>query len=593
MADLIKSEINAVRTNIPKINTLTDEFLFSLVCYKYFYNEGKLDYKDYLDCYVDGRNDGGVDVVAIEEDDQQDRLILIQSKLIGKIANKQDVVDIFTKMDQTCKDFREYRTAQYNKRLKRIFKEKLALVEDQIPVFELVLFTSAEPDENRRDEIKRELETIDVLANYQVTVIYGDEIAEQIRSANEPRSFVPEGKIKIAKEHGHIAFGKNGLLVNLSANSLRDLYDRYATSGLFEQNFRYFVRNKRIDDSINESLKNKRDQFWYLNNGIIIGCKDFRLDGDNVKLYDFSIVNGCQTTTLVGEYKGKEQESDFYLPCKIVKPPTDEMFDSFIAGIAEASNSQKPISDRDLKSNKREQRNLQKELQKEKPEIYLEIKRGEQLLSAAKKKQLDDWRYIKNDLYGQLVLSFHLQSPGTARSGKRKLFADNNVYNKIFRRPFHKAGTIDLLKLNSFYDEYLNSSTFTDPVQESVAANGRFVTLAIIGFMLKVKHKHIDLKKISKEDVWENHVTADNLTERIFKDKLPDDFKTYLFGLFSDIILELKTLYENREAEEKAVSNFFKTDSKYRNVILERIVNRYYQNPMKSKERDGYLSIFF
>lgn len=592
MTDIIKSEINSLRIDIPKLNDIADEYLFSLVCYKYFYNDGKLDYKDYRECFVDGRSDGGIDLITIDDDEQQARMIMIQSKLIGKITNKQDVVDIFTKMDQTCKDFREYRTAQYNKRLKRIFKDRLAEVEDQIPVFELVLFTSAEPSIDRKEEIQREIETVESLSSYQLTIIYGDEIAEQIKNSNEPRSFVPHDKINIAKEHGHIAFGENGLLVNISANSLRDLYDRYASSGLFEQNFRYFIKNKKIDDSINDSLKSKRDEFWFLNNGIIIGCKHFELDGDNVKLYDFSIVNGCQTTTLIGDYKGKGQEEDFYLPCKIVKPPSEAQFDRFIAAIAEASNSQKPISDRDLKSNKREQRNLQRDLMKEKPEIYLDIKRGEQLLSAARKKQLEDWQYIKNDMYGQLILSFHLQSPGTARSGKRKLFGDNNLYNKIFRRPFDKLGIVDLLKINSFYTEFLNTGVFTDLVQESVAANGRFVTIAIIGFMLKIKRKKIDVKRVVKEDDWENHITEDNLVGRIFSGKLPDNYKDYLFGLFSDIILEVKDLYEHREAEEKAVSNFFKTDSKYRNVILKQIIARYYNNPLRSQERDKYLSIF-
>lgn len=593
MADIITSEIAAIRTTIPKIKELSDEFLFSLICYKYFYNDGRLDYKDYADCYVDGRNDGGIDIITLGEDDHQDKIILVQSKYVTEISNKQDIVDIFTKMEQTCKDFINYRYAQYNPRLKRIFKEKPSIVEDQAPVFELVLFTSFQPTDKRKEEISHEIETVESLSNFQITIIYKDEIIEQIRSSVDSQPFVKEGKIKIAKEDGYLKYGKNGLLVNISANSLRDLYDRYALTGLFEQNFRYFLRNKRIDDSIKESLRNKRDEFWFLNNGIIIGCKDFRLDGDNVKLYDFSIVNGCQTTTLIGEFKEKGQEKDFYLPCKIVKPNEEKSFDPFIAAIGEASNSQKPISDRDLKSNKREQRNLQKHLREETPEIYLEIKRGEQLLTPTKKKLLEPWQYVKNDMYGQLVLSFHIQLPGTARNGKRKLFADNNLYNKIFRRLYDKPGIIDLLKINSFYDEFLNNDDFfTDPVQESVAANGRFVTIAILGFMLKVKHKKIDVKKISKDEEWESHITEDNLSGNIFANKLPDDFKSYLFGLFSDITVELKDLYEKREAEETAISNFFKTDTKYRSVILKQIIARFYNNPMRAKDLQKYLSIF-
>lgn len=179
-----------------------------------------------------------------------------------------------------------------------------------------------------------------------------------------------------------------------------------------------------------------------MNNGIIIGCKDFLLDGDNVKLYDFSIINGCQTTTLIGEYKEANEGHDFWLPCKIVKPSQEKQFETFISSIAESSNSQKPISDRDLKANKKEQKVLQVELQKEEPQVYFEIKRGEQIITPAKRKQLEAWQYIKNDLYGQQILSFHLQMPGTARSGKKKLFGDNSLYRAVFKRHFDKQGIV-------------------------------------------------------------------------------------------------------------------------------------------------------
>ena len=593
MKKTITNEISQLRFEIPKINHLSDEYLISLVCYKYFYNNGELAFKDYRDCFVDGKNDGGIDLITVGEEERQDRLILIQSKMVNEISNKQDVIDIFTKIDQTVRDFSEYRTAKYNKRLKQVYKDKYALVEDQIPIIELVLFTTAVVTDSRKEKIKTELEKIDSLKDYQITIVYGDEIEEQIKSSKNALPFVSEGKIHIAKDDGHITFGENGLLVNISANSLKDLYDRYAMSGLFEQNFRYYVRYKRIDDRITESLRVRRDEFWYLNNGIIIGCKDFYLDGDNVKLYDFSIVNGAQTTTMIGEYSGANEDEDFYLPCKIVKPPHEEQYNNFIARIAEASNSQKPIYERDLKANKEEQRSLQRSLQEEEPKIYLEIKRGVQLLTRAQKRQLHTWQYIKNDEYGQLTLSFYLQSPGTARSSKRKLFADNKVYTNIFMRKFDKEGIVDLLKLRSYYNDFLNKNDLShDVTQESVATNGSLIILAIIGFMISVKKKMTDINNIGNEDEWEKVLGKNGMSGRIFKKKMPDDFDTYLFGLFSAIIYELSSLYEMREKEEKTVSNFFKTDPKYRNVILKHFITRWYKNPMKVKEVEQYLQIF-
>jgi hypothetical protein len=331
------------------------------------------------------------------------------------------------------------------------------------------------------------------------------------------------------KESGKIKYKDNGILVNVRASSLKRLYEKYKDAGLFEQNFRYFVGNKRIDNNITKSLTNKRDDFWFLNNGIIIGCSDYTDDADNIKLYDFSIINGCQTTTLIGEYKGRNEGEDFVLPCKIVKPATskgknEDTFYSFISDIAESSNSQKPILDRDLKSNKHEQKDLQKRLKEEDPPVFLEIKRGDVSLRS-KKLVSGDWQKISNDVLGQLILSFYLQQPGTARSSKKKIFADPNTYNKIFFRQYDKDGLIDLIKLNKYYKDFDNNTEYVTLSQQMVGSNGKFVVLAIIGFLLKHKRGLLKTKKTENGEQWLTEVEADNLKGPIFnRDYKDDDF---------------------------------------------------------------------
>jgi len=69
---------------------------------------------------------------------------------------------------------------------------------------------------------------------------------------------------------------------------------------------------------------------------------------------------------LIGTHKFKTQ-SPFYIPCKIVAQKDNKSVDYNIFNrIAEATNSQKPIQIRDLKSNSPEMRNLQKMFLKEK-----------------------------------------------------------------------------------------------------------------------------------------------------------------------------------------------------------------------------------
>ena len=51
-----------------------------------------------------------------------------------------------------------------------------------------------------------------------------------------------------------------------------------------------------VDTGIKRTLDKERENFWFLNNGIIIACTEYDIDGDTIKLTDFSIVNGGQTT---------------------------------------------------------------------------------------------------------------------------------------------------------------------------------------------------------------------------------------------------------------------------------------------------------
>lgn len=589
----LQLEFDHIKNEYSRFKSFKDEDLFSLVCLKYFYYSNNFSFTSYKDCFVDGKNDGGIDLIVINDNDSYSTtLSLIQCKYYSSLNNKQDIVDIFTKIEQTYSNFLNNKTTQYNSRLKRVFKDKLNEIDDIDNTLEFVLFISVDITELRKQEIKMAIDKVNSLKDYSIVTYYLNDINNQIEIINNPKRFVEEGQIQIKHTDGILRFGDNGALVNISANSLRDIYDRFKDHGLFEQNFRYYIRNKKIDDNINNSLKKRRDGFWFLNNGIIISCKEFIIDGDNVKLFDFSIVNGCQTTTLIGDYKGKNDYKDFVLPCKIVKSRNESNeaeFSKFMSDIAEASNSQKPISDRDLKANRPEQRALQTMLRKDKPMIYLEIKRGEK-----QRKSLDPWQKIKNDDLGQLILSFNLQQPGTARSGKRKIFSIEKTYRSVFMRNHSKENIIDLLKLKEYYisyvDQQLKKDIFTDLDQESVARNGKYIILALIGFLIKQKNKLIDLRLFSSDD-WKNNIEEDNLTDFIFNNEDPN-FELNLNSLFQLLIIELSDLYRSREKEEKNVSNFFKTDTKYRTIILKYFIDRILNNAYKMNELKTYMSVF-
>jgi hypothetical protein len=201
------------------------------------------------------------------------------------------------------------------------------------------------------------------------------------------------------------------------------------------------------------------------------------------------------------------------------------------------------------------------------PKVYIEIKRGEGIL---RKRTPEKWQKVKNDYLGQLVLSFILQKPGVARSGKRKIFSDKSIYNSVFKRNFDKDTTVDLLKLSEYYNQYILKTAFNDTSQ-NVAKNGKFTILAIIGYLLKYRRGFVSVTSDTTRHEGVQDIIVDDIKGNILDPNRPDDFLIPLFSLFNTIIQTLSSLYTSRGELETSVTNFFKTDKKYYSVILERV----------------------
>lgn len=319
-------------------------------------------------------------------------------------------------MYSTLQNFRIGNTGSYNDHLKKALQNALDRLPDENSFnVEMNIYTTALVDTMAAF---KKINNSDHEYSSEIVKIYTeDEIEKSINNVLEKLETVQEAKIKIDAPHNILQYesDKNeDIMCNALSTSISQLYNKYAAHGLFDLNIRKYIRNPLVDKGIKETLDKDRENFWFLNNGIIIACQDYEVDGDTVKIWDFSIVNGGQTTTLISTCKGTNTK-EFYIPCKIVATKivadkSNDNLNNFFAKIAEATNSQKPIYPRDLKSNTPEMRKLSKLLKDEK--IFLEIKRG---IKAPK----DCKSSIKNDELAQLILSFAFQRPGTARNGKK------------------------------------------------------------------------------------------------------------------------------------------------------------------------------
>lgn len=491
-----------------------------------------------------------------------------------------DIISELNKMSSTVENFKKANTGTYNKKLKTNLQNALdRLPDESAGNVEYCIFTTSDINQN---DVTNKLHAEHNLYSKDMVSVYGvSEINSQIKELIERAKTVNEYKIEIDYPHNVLQYetdNVSGIMVNMSSESLVRMYDKFKDEGLFDLNIRKYIKNKTVDEGIKETLDKERDNFWFYNNGLTIACSEYVLDGNKVKLYDFSIVNGGQTTNRIGNYKGSNTNK-FYLPCKIISIKNNDQ--KLYSKIAEATNSQKPINPRDLKSNSPEMKMLQRWLGKE--GIYLEIKRGE--------KRKRNTRNIKNDELGQLLLSFGYQQPGTARSGKRSIFENKPLYNKLYRvnyekDPNKKEFILDLIKLSEDYtiiEADLKNGTAISDDEKIVLSNAKYVIFSLLGlsyFLVNEDYSRDDLN---------NDISVlkspDLVYSKFISNYKADDYQERLKSLIEMILDSLCDTYENCEArnEVTSISNLFKTDKKYRDSIVKDFLNVINKRTMKNE----------
>lgn len=315
-------------------------------------------------------------------------------------------------------------------------------------------------------------------------MVFGYDIEYEILEIEDPKEYVDKATVKIDRMMNQLSFGaEKSIVVNLSAKSLHDLYQQYGYRGLFAQNLRYYVKNSKIDEKILASISGTPEDFWYLNNGIILICDDYRMFGTSVTISHFSIINGGQTTKLIGE---ADFSHDFFIQCKIIKNKftRDEEKITFISRVAEASNTQKPIKDKDLIANRTEQRILKRRLAEH--GIYCQVKRGEKV---NKKLYPKPWQNTTNEELAQFLLSFVYQKPGIARAQKASICGNRERYDLIFGKEYDCDFMADLLIIKAYYKLWMTdikkNDDGVDPFKVGLVNNGIHIMTAIIGLLAK------------------------------------------------------------------------------------------------------------
>lgn len=594
--ELIENELRQIKLEVKEIlkRDISDEQAFEFLSEELFCLKERNGYNPLFDIEMsitNGPNDGGVDFVYYDE--ESSKVILGQCKYT-KNLKLNDIITELNKMSTTVENFKISNTGIYNEKLRAELQNAL----DRLPDgdegnVEYNIYTISDYDET---SIMNKIEAEHNTYSKEMVNVYGkDEFITKIKEKVEKLNTIEEEfTINIDQANNYLTYSNSsadGIIVNMSSNSLIKMFNKYKDEGLLDMNIRKYVKNKMVDDGIKRTLDKDRSNFWFFNNGIIIACDDYYVDGNTVKIRGFSIVNGGQTTNRIGNYKGSNHE-EFFIPCKIIC--INNKNKNLFSKVAETTNSQKPIYPRDLKANSPEMKMLQSWLDKE--NIYLEIKRGE-------KKKNKKYK-IKNDELGQLILSFVYQQPGTARSGKKTIFDNNNYYNKLYKQNYEKdinkkKFITDLIKLNQEYiyvEEKLKNDTAKYPTklnneQKIILKNAKYIFISLFGISYFLENGDIDLNDIISDP--EIVTTQDFIYGKFINNYRKDDFEEKITALIVQIIYCLEEIY-NRQLSTgsiTSVSNLFKTDKKYRELIVRHTLQNL-NMPYHKGQFDSCIEIF-
>lgn len=102
-------------------------------------------------------------------------------------------------------------------------------------------------------------------------------------------------------------------------------------TNIFEDNVRDFQGYNIVNSEIQETLRNSEDQarFGLLNNGVTIVAKSISPVGDSIEIYDYQIVNGCQTSYVLFDNKGLLKD-DSYVMVKLIEVTNEAVSDRVI-----------------------------------------------------------------------------------------------------------------------------------------------------------------------------------------------------------------------------------------------------------------------
>ncbi|MFH1661616.1 MAG: AIPR family protein [Candidatus Falkowbacteria bacterium] len=260
----------------------------------------------------------------------------------------------------------------------------------------------------------------------------------------------------------------------------------------FEGNIRdFYGLSKKVNQKIKTTILTKdKINFWCLNNGITIICDNANPLGKKLKLFNFHIVNGCQTAHVIYECRKEIKNDDqSEILVKVIQTRSEDIANDII----DATNSQTSVTPISLHSNDLVQKNIQEHFLKhsKKPLFY------ERRLNYYKRRSKPANRIVSMMKLFQVFYSVFEKKPSVARGRPTETFEKSydNIFDTAYDYDAYLFSYLLFLKLASINREAKRKNQKEDVALIAIRKYGIFHVSRIIFALLIKDDGIINLKE--------------------------------------------------------------------------------------------------
>jgi hypothetical protein len=421
---IVDQRINKIMEDNPELFSENDQ---ERRCSKVFLLMGVAAYLDIdiaeaVQYITDGGNDGGFDAAYIEEmPDSQLNVVLFQSKYSRKLDGDSNFpANAVEKAVNTVKCvFDPNSNIMLNETSrKKVDEIRSFILDGHIPYVTFVMMNNGlswnQDGQNHIDNTFKNQNQVRFEHFSHINIL---------NYIN--RTSAIDTKIEFSGKAVQEDFNyKRVVLGRVAVSEIYRLMDEFG-DGLLEKNIRRYLGKNLINEQISNTLldDNKRQNFFFYNNGVTMTCEKFSYNGLQernwtVRTKNLQIINGGQTCRTVYQTMKTQPDKDYsqvYLLVRLYEVSDEE---DIVHDITFATNSQNPVDFRDLKSND----TIQQMLELGSRDLGFEYKR--------KRDNTSNANTIPSTVAAESVFAVWRGKPHLAKYKKNEFF--DKYYNEIF-----------------------------------------------------------------------------------------------------------------------------------------------------------------